>query len=72
MRIDRETNPVQAFQTAMDDDFNTAGALAVLFDLAKELRRAGNLITHAGKADTASDVLRQQWQTLVAWLKCWV
>ena len=65
MRIDREAEPVQAFQTAMDDDFNTAGALAVLFELAKELRRAGNLITHAGKADTAPDVLRQQWQTLV-------
>ena len=65
MRIDRNTEPVQAFQTVMDDDFNTAGGLAVLFDLAKELRRAGNLITHAGKADTDSDTLRQQWQTLV-------
>ncbi|MBW4461172.1 MAG: cysteine--tRNA ligase [Nodosilinea sp. WJT8-NPBG4] len=65
MRIDRNSAPVQAFQTAMDDDFNTAGGLAVLFDLAKDLRRAGNLITHRGEADTASDVLRQQWQTLV-------
>jgi hypothetical protein len=54
MRIDRTSDPVQAFQTAMDDDFNTAGGLAVLFDLAKELRRAGNLITHAGEADTDS------------------
>jgi len=65
MRINRDTEPVQAFQTAMDDDFNTAGALAVLFELAKDLRRAGNLITHAGKADRESNVLRQQWQTLV-------
>jgi cysteinyl-tRNA synthetase len=65
MRIDRDSAPVQQFQTIMDDDFNTAGALAVLFELAKELRRAGNLITHTGEADTASDVLRQQWQTLV-------
>ncbi|MBD2113526.1 MULTISPECIES: cysteine--tRNA ligase [Cyanophyceae] len=65
MRIDRESDPVQTFQAAMDDDFNTAGGLAVLFDLAKDLRRAGNLITHTGEADTASDVLRQQWQTLV-------
>ncbi|MBD2231517.1 cysteine--tRNA ligase [Phormidium tenue] len=65
MRIDRASAPVQAFQAAMDDDFNTAGGLAVLFDLAKDLRRAGNLITHTGEADTASDVLRQQWQTLV-------
>jgi cysteinyl-tRNA synthetase len=65
MRIDGDTAPVQAFQTAMDDDFNTAGALAVLFDLAKELRRAGNLMTHAGQADTDAGSLRQQWQTLV-------
>ena len=65
MRIDRDSEPVQAFQTAMDDDFNTAGGLAVLFELAKELRRAGNVITHQGKADADSDTLRQQWQTLV-------
>ncbi len=65
-KIDRDSPSVQAFQTAMDDDFNTAGGLAVLFDLAKDLRRAGNLITHTGKADTDSDTLRQQWQTLVA------
>lgn len=65
MRIDRDSSPVQQFQTAMDDDFNTAGALAVLFDLAKELRRAGNLITHTGTADTDAKTLRQQWQTLV-------
>ncbi len=65
MRIDRDSAPVLAFQTAMDDDFNTAGGLAVLFDLAKDLRRAGNLITHTGEADTYSATLRQQWQTLV-------
>jgi cysteinyl-tRNA synthetase len=65
MRIDRESPAVQQFQTAMDDDFNTAEALAVLFDLAKDLRRAGNLITHTGEADTDADTLRQRWQTLV-------
>ncbi|HEY9737493.1 MAG TPA: cysteine--tRNA ligase [Trichocoleus sp.] len=65
MRIDRDSLAVQQFQTAMDDDFNTSGGMAVLFDLAKDLRRAGNLIVHEGKADTDSDTLRQQWQTLV-------
>ena len=49
----------------MDDDLNTAGGLAVLFDLAKELRRAGNLITHTGQADTDAAILRQHWHTLV-------
>ncbi len=34
------TNPsAAAFRTAMDDDFNTPGALAVLFDLANDLNR---------------------------------
>jgi cysteinyl-tRNA synthetase len=65
MRIDANSLAGQQFQQAMDDDFNTAGALAVLFDLAKELRRAGNLITHTGQADTDTSILRQQWQTLV-------
>ncbi|MGD1932247.1 MAG: cysteine--tRNA ligase [Leptolyngbyaceae cyanobacterium] len=65
MRIDRESPAVQQFQTAMDDDFNTSEALAVLFGLAKELRRAGNLITHTGAADTTAEQLRQRWQALV-------
>ncbi|MEM9769982.1 MAG: cysteine--tRNA ligase, partial [Cyanobacteria bacterium P01_D01_bin.71] len=65
MRIDRDRPPVKQFQTAMDDDFNTAGALAVLFELAKDLRRASNLIVHTGAADTSSEALRQQWQTLM-------
>ncbi len=65
MGCDRDSPPVQQFQASMDDDFNTAGALAVLFDLAKDLRRAGNLMTHTGQVDTDPDCLRQQWQTLV-------
>jgi cysteinyl-tRNA synthetase len=60
---------VQRFQTAMDDDFNSPGGLAVLFELAKELRRAGNLITHGGQADRAADDLRQDWYTLVSLAK---
>ena len=65
MQIDHNSTPVQRFQAAMDDDFNTAGALAVLFDLAKDLRRAGNLIIHTGQADTETETLRQQWQIMV-------
>ncbi|MEO1404651.1 MAG: cysteine--tRNA ligase [Cyanobacteria bacterium J06635_1] len=65
MRIDADSEPVQQFQTSMDDDFNSPGAVAVLFDLAKELRRQGNLILHQGQAETDAKTLRQQWQTLV-------
>ncbi len=37
--VDKESPYYQAFCRAMDDDFNTPEALAVLFDLAKEINR---------------------------------
>lgn len=56
--------PKAAFQRAMDDDLNTPVALAILFDLAKDLRRAGNLITHSGQSDRSPLALAQTWFTL--------
>ena len=56
---------MQRFQTAMDDDFNTPEAVAVLFELAKELRRQGNLLVHEGNIDTDIDQLQRDWSTLV-------
>ena len=38
-RIDWQQPQAAAFRAAMDDDFNTPGALAVLFDLAGEINR---------------------------------
>ena len=64
MRIDADQDAVTTFQTSMDDDFNTPGAIAVLFDLAKDLRKVGNILTHGGDTDTDADQLRQKWQTL--------
>lgn len=57
---------VEPFQTLMDDDFNTAGGLSVLFELAKELRKEGNLLVHEGKTETSPEQLYQQWRTLTA------
>ncbi|MBI4784441.1 MAG: cysteine--tRNA ligase [Oscillatoriophycideae cyanobacterium NC_groundwater_1537_Pr4_S-0.65um_50_18] len=65
MRINLESDPVQRFQTSMDDDLNTSGGVAVLFELAKELRKEGNILTHEGKTEADAQTLRQQWQTLV-------
>ncbi len=56
---------IEQFKTAMNDDFNSPGGLAVLFELAKNLRREGNLLTHEGKTATDLEELQQQWQTLV-------
>jgi len=38
--VDWSTTHAQRFKTAMDDDFNTPEAVAVLFDLANEVNRA--------------------------------
>lgn len=64
--IPEDAKSLQQFREAMDDDFNTSEALAVLFELAKELRRAGNLIKHEGKSDRSTETLLQDWQILVS------
>jgi cysteinyl-tRNA synthetase len=61
----RQTAAVERFQTAVDDDFNFAEGLAVLFELAKELGREGNILVHEGKTRTSPQELEAQWHTLV-------
>ncbi|MBD2576323.1 cysteine--tRNA ligase [Oscillatoria sp. FACHB-1406] len=55
----------ERFAEATDDDLNFAGGLAVLFEVAKELRKEGNLLVHEGKTETPAEVLEGQWRTLV-------
>jgi len=52
------------FKDAVDDDFNFSGGLAVLFEIAKNLEKEGNLIVHEGENKTSKEKLAQQWQTL--------
>lgn len=56
---------VQSFRASVDDDFNFPGGLAVLFELAKDLGREGNILVHQGKTETPSQELEQKWRTLV-------
>ncbi|MEM8673921.1 MAG: cysteine--tRNA ligase [Cyanobacteria bacterium P01_G01_bin.67] len=60
-----DSTVIEQFKAAMDDDFNSPGGLAVLFELAKNLRREGNLLTHEDKTATDMENLQRQWQTLV-------
>jgi len=60
-----DTPWMERFQAAMDDDLNTPGALAVLFELAKGLQREGNRLVHEGKPQSSPDQLLKQWQTLM-------
>jgi cysteinyl-tRNA synthetase len=61
----RDPETAAQFQAAMDEDFNTSAGLAVLFGIAKELQRERNLLVHEGSITVASNVLEQQWHTLV-------
>lgn len=61
----RQTAVLERFQAAVDDDFNFAEGLAVLFELAKELGREGNILVHEGKTRTSPQELEAQWHTLV-------
>lgn len=54
----------QRFQAAMDQDLNTPNGLAVLFELAKELRKVKNILIHGGKVEP-NPALEGRWRTLV-------
>ncbi len=56
---------INRFQAAMDDDFNTSSGLAILFELAKTLRRECNAILHQGESRMSGAELQQRWQTLI-------
>ena len=49
----------QGFLEAMDDDFNTAGALGYLFDLVRAINQGRDLGVGAKKLGEAQDVLRE-------------
>ncbi len=56
---------IERFRSAMDDDLNTPEALAILFELAKELRREKNRRVHEGQFSQDPAVVARQWRTLV-------
>ncbi|WP_421659147.1 cysteine--tRNA ligase [Leptothermofonsia sp. ETS-13] len=61
-----DQDAVSRFNEAMDDDFNTPIALSVLFELAKDLRREGNLLIHEGQTQMPVEELQRYWQTLAS------
>jgi cysteinyl-tRNA synthetase len=57
-------NAVERFRAIVDEDFNFAGGLAVLFDLAKSLGKQANILSRGGAATVDGAVLKEQWETL--------
>jgi len=62
-QVELDSSAVDRFNEAMDDDFNTPIALSVLFELAKELRREGNLLVHGQEREMTVQQLQKRWQT---------
>lgn len=60
-----ENSYILRFQEAVNNDFNFSSGLSVLFELAKELAKEGNILVHQGKTETPSEELQKMWQTLV-------
>ncbi len=55
----------QAFCQAMDEDLNTAAALAVVFELAKTLNREQHRYLHGGDLGRSLTEVSRDWHTLV-------
>jgi cysteinyl-tRNA synthetase len=56
---------IERFKETVNDDFNFPGGLTIIFELAKELNREGNIIVHQGKTETPTNKLLEKWQTLI-------
>ena len=55
---------INRFREAMDDDFNSAIAISIIYELAKTLSSERNNLIHAGKIQGESQKLRKTSQTL--------
>lgn len=56
---------VERFQVAVNEDFNFSSGLSVLFEIAKDLQREGNILVHQGNTVTPPLQLQAMWETLV-------
>ncbi len=59
----------EAFREAVDSDFNFAAGLAILFEVAKQLRKEANLLSHQGITSQSPQDLLVKWHTLVSLAK---
>ena len=61
--LDEET--IEKFKIAVNDDFNFSAGLAIIFELAKLVRKERNILVHAGNIEIDSNLLESKWRTLV-------
>jgi cysteinyl-tRNA synthetase len=63
--IEADPDLLQSFQEAMDDDLGTPSALALVFELAKELIREQNVQMHQGQPDLEPSILASHGRALL-------
>ncbi len=61
---EKENSYIEKFAEAMDDDFNTAVSLSVIFEIAKKLIAIKNSYLHSGKYPISEAEVSRLWNTL--------
>jgi len=64
-KTDCDREILDQFEQAMNADFNTPAALAILFGLAKKLKHLGHEKRHKRESDISESQSRKIWQTFV-------
>lgn len=62
--IKADAGMLKKFKEIVDNDLNFSGGLAILFELAKELRKEKNILVHEGKLNQNPQILASLWLTL--------
>ncbi|NJN72190.1 MAG: cysteine--tRNA ligase [Limnothrix sp. RL_2_0] len=62
--ISADAGILQKFRDIVDKDLNFSGGLAIVFELAKELKKEKNILVHEGKLTQNPQILATVWLTL--------
>lgn len=62
--ISADAGILQKFRDIVDKDLNFSGGLAIVFELAKELKKEKNILVHEGKLNQNPQILATVWLTL--------
>ena len=63
--VEPDVGAISKAETALDDDFNSPGALAVAFELAKTLNKDNNQLKHTGAGTLDSETLASKARALL-------
>lgn len=62
--IKADAGMLKKFKDIVDNDLNFSGGLAIIFELAKELKKEKNILVHEGKLHQNPQILASLWLTL--------